>query len=227
MLMRVIKKAVLSSIIVSLMVFTDFVQADDWLSSVKSLFSRTSKLDKLFNREMLGVQLPYFESIAGTAMNVYENSRSYKIDECHVGVRVDKNNNVRSIRLESISEQCTFDLSKFLGESSPWQVSTITFGDLEKRASHSGNYQMSCYGDCGNAADPMVFRHYEYPHSDAFIEVNAEVVLAVADALTAAEIWENAIRAAEPDVLKAEPYYCGKGLDNVAGKAFQKVKISS
>jgi hypothetical protein len=75
-----------------------------------------SKLDQVFDGEMLGVDVPYFEQLTGLAKHTYANSKIYKVDGCEVTANTDANT-IRSLRID-LSAKCTFDLNKFLNASS-------------------------------------------------------------------------------------------------------------
>jgi hypothetical protein len=91
--------------------------------------TRNTKLERVFDPEMLGADVAYFEQVTGPARNTYrDGTKIYKIGDCEVTAAI-TGGSITSLGM-GLSPQCTFDLNKFLSNSSdqfPFPH-TMTFG---------------------------------------------------------------------------------------------------
>jgi hypothetical protein len=137
--------------------------------------TQSGRLARVFVPDMLSADLPYLEHIIGPAWRTAGNTKVYKVDGCEVTATVD-NGRVHALGLE-LSPKCTFDLSKFIAGKFP-PLHTMTFGQFEALADDGRSWFMaSCLALCGNAADPVVYEHWEGPHTQRFLNVILEVDL--------------------------------------------------
>ncbi len=58
-----------------------------------------SKLEQVFDPEMLSVDLSYFELVTGPARNTHGGTKIYKVDGCEVTATLD-GSTIQSLRLE-------------------------------------------------------------------------------------------------------------------------------
>lgn len=74
-----------------------------------------SRLDAVFEPDVLGADRAYLEKFTGVARNTdtYDNSKIYKVDGCEVTAYFDtKNDTVKALRIE-LSQKCTFNLNAY------------------------------------------------------------------------------------------------------------------
>jgi len=195
-----------------------------------------SKLDRVFDYDMIQAQVPYFEHIFGPAWKVDEAVRTYKIDGCQVTLNT-AGNDIQSIGLK-LSDTCTFDLNKFLRVDSKLpSANKLTFGDLYN-VSIGGNAEF--YGECmpincGNAADPYVTAHYDLPHVLQYLEINASVDYTNEAASEPEDKWQAEVgkRVGERNPSD-DDYNCGNQTYGVSAErnkfpmqVFKPVKITS
>lgn len=192
-------------------------------SSVKPV-----KLAQIFDQEMIGADVAYFEQVVGPARNTYDNTKIYKVDGCEVTATI-SGISVRALRVD-LSPQCTFNLNKFLPNFSnrfpPPHV--MTFGKFDSITEGTGRFYADCLTQCGNAADPVIFEHWYGSRADLFLEVVLEAVLASSPVLSAAHTWKTAMEKIEGEnwVIDAK-FNCTRKYDAIAHRAFQDVTISA
>lgn len=197
------------------------------LCGSSAVYAKTTKLSQIFNPEMIGANIAYFERATGPAKNTYSDINTYKIGGCNVDATI-YNGTIQSLRLE-VSSKCTVDLNQFFshsyGKFSP--AYQLTFGNFDMNTGNIGQYYASCLTECGNAADPVIFEKWLGSRADQFIEVQLEVVLAKDAALTAAGLWHDVMEKVEGKnwVMNAK-FNCTSKYNAVARKAFRNVKIS-
>lgn len=185
-----------------------------------------SKLDQVFDGEMLGVDVPYFEQVTGLAKHTYANSKVYKVEGCEVTANTDANT-IRSLRID-LSAKCTFDLNKFLNVSSGKFPAPhlMTFGQFEALYG-SGHFMADCLSFCGNAADPVVYEHWDGSSANGYTEVMLEVVQN-GDGLDAANKWRDTMEKTESkDWTESGKFNCHKKYDIFAHELFKNIKITA
>lgn len=187
------------------------------------------RLRRVFDPEMLSVDLAYFEQTTGIARNTYVNKKLYKMGDCMVTAYI-SDGSVRALRLD-MSKKCTFDLNEFLhnykGNFPAPHV--MTFGQFDAITGGGGRFFADCLSSCGNAADPIVYELWEGSNADMALEVMLEVVQAGDPALAAADKWQAAMeREEEEDWIMYAKFNCSRTkYDQVAHQVFRDVKISA
>jgi len=136
-----------------------------------------SKLQKLLRRDMIGVDVAYFEKVSGLARESDGKNRTYLVDNCEIVVST-SSKKVRNLRI-AISPACSFDLNEFFpnynGKFPP--LTKMTYGSFDKLTNNSGSYLADCVVDCGNAADPVIYEHWYSSRADGVIEVMLESIM--------------------------------------------------
>ena len=156
---------------------------------VASSVNAQTKLQAVFDRDMLDAQVAYLEGIVGPAWRVYPGTRAYKVDGCVVTIGV-SGSKIRNLHMD-ISPKCTFDLNAFVGNYHFPRLDRMTFGQFEQPYLEP-QFQASCIYLCGNAADPVVRDYWAAPHSENFIEIAPEVALVGEEAINASMAWQAA-----------------------------------
>ncbi len=108
------------------------------------------RLDKLFDRDMLNVQVPYLESFFGPAKRIHARAegghwREYWIKGCVVFALI-IDNETRAFRAP-LSAECTLDARLVLPDSTG-KMSDTTFGSLAT-AFYETKFLPSCISNCG------------------------------------------------------------------------------
>lgn len=190
-----------------------------------------SKLDNIFDPEMIGANSSYLEKYTGPARNTYKHNdeihSTYKVDGCEVKVII-QNKTVSSIGLPNLSSKCTFDLSKFLPNISKKLLSanTLTFGLIDGYFG-GGKYGASCLLSCGNAADPDAYLEVDASRADGGYHITIGVILAGA-ALDASNKWQDVMIKNEGEDWVINTEFNGtKKYDAIASKVFKNIKINS
>lgn len=192
------------------------------------------KLNQIFDPEMIGANLPYFERISGPAKNSdsfakNELTNLYKIEGCEVNVKI-TGNKIQSIGLNKISSKCAFDLNKFLpnaGGGNLPPLTDLTFGKFDKLAG-VGQYGADCLLACGNGTDPISYELWQASRADDGYQVKLGVRLNSEDGSNASDVWKNAMAKKESDDWLIETKFnCTNKYNNIAKKAFANVKITS
>lgn len=192
------------------------------------------KLEKIFNSEMIGANLPYLEKITGPAKNTFsyeknQKTNTYKVESCEVTVRV-SNGTVQSLGLKNLSKKCTFDLNNFVpnvggGKLPP--LHNMTFGQFDIFTGN-GKYTADCLMSCGNAADPVAYENWQASRADGGFDIELGVVLASDSAIDASNKWRNAMLKDEgEDWIIDTKFNCSNKYNSIAQKAFKNVKITS
>ncbi len=193
-----------------------------------------SKLEQIFDPDMLVADRAYLEQVTGVAWRREEDTKTYKVDGCLVTATYDKNS-VRSLRLE-LSPKCTFDFNKFLLKVNPYNpypkfpaLYQTTFGQLESLSLMDKQFMTDCLYSCGNIADPSVYEYLAFPHVNNFLEVMPEVMLVGDPAIDASIKWEKAmVKAKGEDWVLQTKFNCQlTKYDTVAHNAFKKVRITA
>lgn len=143
------------------------VSADSAMSA-----NSLSLLDKVFDPEMLDVDLAYFEQIAGIPRRTNGESREYRIDNCDVTVSLAQER-VRHMRL-GLKDGCSFDLNRFLPGYGLPPISQLTFGAFGDVVGLNGVWYADCLSGCGNAYEPAVYLDWAAPRVNSFITVQLE-----------------------------------------------------
>lgn len=201
------------------------------LATSSNIFaSEPSKLRQVFDPEILFSDVAYLEHIIGSpAKNTYDNYRIYKVDGCEVEATISEGT-VRSLHID-LSPNCTFDLNAFLPSRSNTFPTThlMTFGQFNSTNESQGyiNIYASCLTGCGNAADPVIYEHWEGPRAYGQLEIMLEVVQ-IDSAWKAAEKWkEKMVKAEGHEWVEERKFNCTQKYETVAQQAFQDVTISA
>ncbi|WP_298162650.1 hypothetical protein [Acidocella sp.] len=152
-------------------------------------------LSQILNRNMLGAQVTYLESLTGPAWKVFPGAtpsaqelRIYQVDGCQVGAEI-LNGDVQSLGM-NLSSGCGIDLNRFIVRTPAIPpTNAMTFGAFENAVGH-GSFAADCLDGCGNADDPSVYDRYVGPQADDNLEIVASA--STADGITAAAAgqWE-------------------------------------
>ncbi|HWS22970.1 MAG TPA: hypothetical protein VN226_00875 [Anaerolineales bacterium] len=119
--------------------------------------SEKTGIEKIFEPDMIGADIGYFEHITGPSVRTYDDLRIYKVDGCEVLMR-SQSSVIHEIGL-TVTEDCTFDLNKFLDSDRPISdLRKMTFGEFEEIFSNA-IYLSDCIYGCGNAADPVLYSY--------------------------------------------------------------------
>jgi hypothetical protein len=187
-----------------------------------------SKLARIFDREMLNVQIAYLESITGPAMHVNDilgvQYRDYRIEGCKLLVYA-KGSEVVGYTL-SLSPKCNFNLGNFLGSGYSSTNGLTVGGFINGGLGQGMRVQSGCIYMCGNAADPAVDFTYEGPHALGFISIVLSITLAGGPSLDAVDLWEKAMRSRErEDYILNTRFNCDRKYDAIAIRAFSNVPV--
>jgi hypothetical protein len=160
--------------------------------------AKPNKLSKIFDYEMLNVDVAYFEKVAGVAKNTnYDGKKNYKVDGCEIHVDV-TGGTVQSLSME-LSNKCTFDLKKFLPNISSLSAHKVTFGKFDSEIGETGRFYSDCISGCGNAADPHVYMYWDGSRADRFLGILLDVVQVNDPVLNAVDKWRAAMQKVEGD----------------------------
>jgi len=209
------------------------------LLAVVSLFAACAEkpveqrlLGQVVQPVMIGASLQYLESLTGPPLNLSFDGgeRVYMVDGCSVTAAVggDEHKLVTSLRLE-IAQGCDVDVGKFLphvGETEAMLVSEMTYGSFDALIGGEGGYFADCLSGCGNAAEPLVYRHWLGARSDDFLEVKLEVALVEDATLVAAGLWRKAMEKAEGEdwVIDTKFNCAPQKYGDVARQAFATIQ---
>ena len=189
-----------------------------------------SKLDAIFQHDMLGAQVPYLERITGPAWRVIGNDRFYKVAGCTVTVAT-ADHSIRSWALD-LNDRCTFDPNPFFVFDSRISgrlpsANRITFGEFD-RLFRSGQFSSDCITMCGNAADPTAYELVRGGSVANDIDAKLEVVLVGDDALAASRTWAQSMaRLHGEDYVNMGQFQCDRDSQPVARAAFAAVRITT
>lgn len=135
-------------------------------------------IEKIFNVDVLGNQIDFIEKyFAGVPINSTKYglflTNQYVLNGCEITIWIDSNKSIHAVRMDKLSDRCTFDSSK-INAFGP--AHELTFGSLVDNASSFEPLYYTCYLDplCGNAIDPSYGLHVEYPRSLQNIEFEIE-----------------------------------------------------
>jgi hypothetical protein len=186
-----------------------------------------SPIARIFAPDMLSAQVPYLEKTFGlVAYHVDGLTRTYKVGSCMVDVTTDKQGNIASLGLETVSRECSFDLAPFVGAQHAMPVDRLAFGQLYGPMA-DGKFYADCIYLCGNAADPVVTFFYEGPHSLQFLQVAASVTLVDDASINAAGAWQAAMKPEGQDYVVQTRFNCDNKYEAAARTAFSNVRISA
>lgn len=205
--------------------------------NVQSLYEKlfsgavSSRVQSLFEKEMLNVRLSFLETVIGPARHSYQTRdgvevREYIVDRCQVTARV-KDGNVRAYGLR-LTDACNADLSKLFAKRLVVTPST-TIGSLADAlgGGPGEEFQISCLRDCGNAADPTASYRWLGPRVFGFIEVEGTAVIADDKTVQISSQWDDELtrREGENYVIdgrfNCDPRYRQAGL-----KLFRQAPLS-
>ncbi len=194
-----------------------------------SAHAADNRVARIFDPEMIGANLAYFEQVAGPARNSYSDTNIYKVDGCEITARVSKGT-IAWLRMD-VSPSCSFNLTPFVpsldAELPP--VHQLTFGGFDEATRNSGRYMADCLTQCGNAADPVVQELWQGSRAEMGLEIMLEAAQVEGPALAAADTWQQAMEKAEgTEWVSQARFNCGPNkYDAIAREAFRNVTISS
>jgi hypothetical protein len=189
-----------------------------------------SKLDEIFEFDMLGAQVAYLEHMIGPAKHIFTlpkagmQIRTYPVDGCKVEATTQGTEVLRYSLV--LTPTCNFDLGKLVqGHATTKDLTVGRFADR-----YDASYlhvRSDCIYSCGNAADPRVDFIYEGSHADGWVSVVLTVIIADVPALQAVEPWENLMRSKEGDNYVLETKFnCDHKYDSIAVRAFENVVVN-
>ena len=74
--------------------------------------AHAQSLQKLVNKEMIGVQRLYFEKFTGVPKYISKNSYTYDVNNCEIIILTNSRNDITNIKLNKISNKCTVNIGK-------------------------------------------------------------------------------------------------------------------
>ncbi|MGF6593117.1 hypothetical protein [Pseudomonas sp. 2835] len=181
---------------------------------------------QVFNGEMLGTNLKYFESVAGIARTSFGDTHTYKVQGCEITADA-AGGSINDLRLE-LSPTCKADLSSFIGSFAPAANKPLTIAALHESTGGPLEFYADCLEMCGNAADPSVYALWEGPHAVGFTQVLAEVMLTDDAAIAASSKWADEMKKHKgEDFVMESKYNCERSFDPVALQSFKSVAITA
>lgn len=196
------------------------------LACLPMLAQAQATVAQVFNGEMLGANLRYFESIAGIARTSSGDVHSYRVQGCEITANA-AGGTVNELRLQ-LSPSCKADLSTFVGDFAPPAGKPLTFGALNESTASQLEFYADCLYLCGNAYDPSVYALWQGPRAINFTEVLLEAVLIDDDAIGAANRWsEIMVNAKGQDFVTDTRFNCERDFDVAANREFKTVKVTA
>jgi|HubBroStandDraft_6_1064221.scaffolds.fasta_scaffold105959_1 hypothetical protein len=189
-----------------------------------------SKLDRIFQSNMINAQVPYLESIAGPAMHVNPGpsggqTREYLVNGCDVLADVSNKSGTAAVQSYALtlSSKCNFNLKNF-GFS---ELSTRGLTISKVPFYQSLLFNSSCISMCGNAADPDVDFIQESSHATNWLAVVYTIVLAEMLAIRASENLNDLMVAHEGnDYVLNTKFNCDRKYGPVAANLFAHVPVN-
>jgi hypothetical protein len=185
-------------------------------------------IQSLFSDDMLTIQVPFLESVLGPARTLAtlpqgRQARTYRALGCAVTAYV-QNGAVYGYGM-NISRACSVDVSAFVrGTGIPPITQSSTFGQYENGLSSS--FLSTCLQGCGNAQDPMLIMRYDGPHVYNYIDIELVVPLGSDQAISASEVWANAMKSEGDTWIENAKFNCspeGDKYQQIAENAFSNV----
>lgn len=185
--------------------------------------AQVSRLQRVFQRDMLEAQVTYLENIIGPARNVDGEVRTYVVDGCLIQVRT-AGGAVASFGIPHLSPTCTVSLRQFGLDAD--RADLTTFGQLAGQGDTT--WSADCIRGCGNAFDPSVYARIETAHANAYLMFRAGVVLVDGAAIDAALAWADEMTKAKgEDYVIETRFNCDRAAGEAAARFFKDVRISS
>lgn len=185
-----------------------------------------AKLADVFNGEMLGTNLRYFESVAGIARTSNGDSHNYKVQGCDITANA-AGGTINELRLE-LSPTCKADLHSFIGDFAPAANKALTFGAFNESSGGGLEFYADCLQLCGNAYDPSVYALWEGPRAIGFMQVLVEAKLVDDAPIEASGKWAATMTKAKGDDFVVDTRFnCERTFDPQAMQAFAKVQASA
>jgi len=181
---------------------------------------------QVFNGEMLGTNLKYFESLAGVARTSFGDTHTYKVQGCEITADA-TGGTVHQLRL-ALSPACKADLSSFIGDFAPPANQPLTFAALHQSTGGPLEFYADCLEMCGNAYDPSVYALWEGPRAIGFTQVLVEAMLTDDAAIDAAGKWSTEMKKHKgEDFVIDNQYNCERSFDPIALQSFKPVAITA
>lgn len=188
--------------------------------------AQAATVHEVFNGDMLGTSLRYFESVAGIPRMSHADTHTFRVQGCTINATV-ANQHISALRLE-LGPQCTPDLTTFIGDYGPGAGAPLTPGALGLSSGGSLKFAADCLTLCGNAMDPSVYALWDGPRAAGFLQIRLEVMLVDGAALDAADSWERAMTAAAgEDYVLDTRFNCDTRFDEMATTLFRNVPVTA
>lgn len=183
-----------------------------------------SALAALFNADMLGSRLAYFERIAGPAKTERQGERTYRVGACSIDAQVN-DGEIVALRVH-VSERCSPELKAVLRNYNLPPANRLTFGEFE-RAAGPLFFVADCLGlHCGNQEPGTVAGLWTGSRADGSIIVALSVELLNEPAIGAATKWEAAMSRRSEEYLALAKFNDGE-YNEAARAAFAQVPITA
>jgi hypothetical protein len=189
-----------------------------------------TKLDRIFQANMINAQVAYLESIAGPAMHIYPDvkdgqTREYLVNGCNIVAHVSNASGVVAVQSYTLTlaQRCNFNLQAF---NLP-NLSTRGLTIAKVPFYQSLLFQSYCIESCGNAADPEVDFIQESSHATNWIAVVYTIVLVEMPAIRASQSLDDLMKARDGrDYVVSTKFNCDRKYSSVAAGLFANVPIN-
>ena len=196
------------------------------LACLPMLAQAQGSVAQVFNGDMLGTNLRYFESIAGIARTSSGDAHTYRVQGCEITATA-PGGTVNELRLQ-LSPSCKADLSTFISTFAPPANQPLTFGAMAESSGGDLEFYADCLSMCGNAYDPSVYALWQGPRAVNFTEVLLEAVLNEDDAVAASSQWAEVMQKSKGDNFVIDTRFnCEREFDEVAAQQFKAVKVTA
>lgn len=196
------------------------------LAGLPVLAQAQATVTQVFNGEMLGTNLKYFESVAGVARTSFGDTHTYKVQGCEITADA-TGGTVHQLRL-ALSPACKADLSSFIGDFAPSANQPLTFAALHQSTGGPLEFYADCLEMCGNAYDPSVYALWEGPRAIGFTQVKVEAMLTDDAAIDAASKWSAEMKKHKGEEFVVDnKYNCDRSFDPIALQSFKPVAITA
>lgn len=196
------------------------------LACLPMIAQANATVAQVFNGEMLGTNLKYFESVAGVARTSFGDKHTYKVQGCEITADA-TGGSINDLRLE-LSPTCKADLGSFIGTFAPPANQPLTFAALHESTGGPLEFYADCLTMCGNAFDPSVYALWEGPRAVGFTQVLVEAILIDDEAIAASQKWADEMKKRKGDDFVIDnKYNCERSFDPVALQSFKLVAITA
>ncbi len=182
------------------------------------------KLLATMNPDMLALDVPAFEKVAGPALKVWpDGHRDYQIDGCALSV-LTAGTTVTGLKL-SLSKTCTVDLNEFFIFPFDFPTAnTLTLGDFNSRIPGNTKITADCLDACPDGAPTTLHEHFVGSDMLAHLQVELDVTIDDDPRRAALARWTSAMRdGGGAQYVSAARYQCDARFDPAAITAFGKI----